>query len=487
MRAGSGVGDGPSGRFRPGRSRERVRRTGPLTGRFKAAALVAALLVLIAISGGCLHKESGELKVGEASRERISRFVSATGVLEPADPVYVFSPVDATIASLEVKDGDFVEAGRILARLDEEKLREALASARARYLAAGSLGDAIAAQYRLAGAIGQGLESISGYFVQLAREMGSVARTVAEAVPLLVSYLPPEAREDARLVYENLRRELDELANIDLPRASIQVPGMPSSVSGASSASKEAAGYELKRLSDALRKPYLSSPVAGHVVFLQPSAGLPSQLLGSLGSLGGIASMLSSFAGFAGIDLGGLFEGTGGGELREGSKVAAGSPVFQVVDLREMRVKVQVEEADALLVRKGQEVRVYLDALPGKTFTGRVESVGVKAEKGSSGNTVFPVYVRLDRTEEDLRIGLNATVDLQVESREQAVVIPLSAVVESDGRSFVYVVSEGKAVLREVVLGIREKEMVEVISGLEEGELVVVEDVRRVKEGMRVR
>jgi len=461
--------------------------SGPFSGRLKAAILVAMLLGLISASGGCFHREVGGVEVGEATRGRISRFVSATGVLEPADPVYVFSPVDATIASLEVKDGDFVEAGRVLARFDVEKLKESLASARASYLAAGSLGDVIAAQHQLAGAVSQNLERLSNYYATLVKEMGTVARTVVETIPLVFPYLPPEVRNQAGELYGTLSKELEEIALMGLPQVSLQVPGMPSSAAEASSAAREAASYQLKRLSEALRKPFLASPVAGHVVFLQPSAGLTSQLLGGLGGLGGLASMLSSFAGFAGIDLGSLFQGSEGGELREGSKVAAGSPVFQVVDLREMKVKVQVEEADALLVRKGQEVRVYLDALPGKSFAGRVESVGMRAEKGSSGNTVFPVYVRLERTEEELRIGLNATVDLEVESREGAVVIPLGAVVEADGRNFVYVVVDDKAVLREVFLGIRERDMVEVVSGLEEGESLVVGEVHKVKEGMRVR
>lgn len=459
---------------------------GLIHGKLRAALMVAVLVGLLSASGGCFHREAGAVKVGEAHKGKVSRFVTATGTLEPADPVYVSFPVDVTIASLEVRDGDYVEAGRVLARLDEEKLKESLASARANYLAAGSLGDMLAAQYQVAGAMSQNLEAAYRYLLHLAEEMREVAGIVVDAAPLLIPYLPPEARQGIYELYEGLRGVLGEMQGARLPEVSFRVPGPPSSVAEASAAGKEAAGYRLRRLEEAARRPYLTSPVAGHVVFMQPSTDIASQLLRGLGDLGGMASILASFAGFTGLDLGGLFQGAEGGELRDGSRVAAGSPVFQVVDLREMKVRVQVEEADALMVRKGQQVRIYLDALPGKTFTGRVESVGVRGERGSGGNTVFPVVVRMDRTEEELRIGLNATVDLEVESREETVVVPYSAVVEVEGRSFVYVVADGRAVLREVRLGIRERDLVEVISGLEEGESLVVEDVRRVKEGMRV-
>ncbi len=453
----------------------------------KAAVLAVALLGLLSVMGGCFHKEEGEFKLAEAERRKISRFVSATGVLEPADPVYVASPVDATISSLEVQDGDYVEAGRILARLDEEELKESLASAKAAYQATGLLNDIIAYQSRFMGEIGQSLEAAYRHLALLVQEMRSVAGMVVDAVPLLFSYLPPETRDEARQTYESLRRALQDMQNVEPREVAFRLPPSPPTAAGASAASREAAGYRYRRLLEALKRPYLVSPVAGHVVFLQPSAGLSSQLLGGLGDLGGLTSVLASFAGFVGFDFSQIVQGPQGGELREGSRVAAGSPVFQVVDLREMRVKVEVEEADALQVKKGQKVRAYIDALPGKTFTGVVESVGVKGERGSGGNTVFPVMVRLDRTEEDLRIGLNATVDLEVESRDQSVAIPFSAVAEVDGRNFVYVVVDDKAVLREIQIGIREKDLVEVTSGLEEGEVLVVEDIRRVKEGMRVR
>ncbi len=169
-----------------------------------------------------------------------------------------------------------------------------------------------------------------------------------------------------------------------------------------------------------------------------------------------------------------------------GSKVSADSPVFQIVDLQNMRVRAEVEEADIPKVQVGQRVRVYLAAYPDLTFTGEVVQVGIRAESGSGGTTVFPVMVKLDRTEVPLRLGYNATVDIEVLSRKGIIHLPVTAVFSEDGKDYVFVVQEGKAVRREVAVGERSEEWVEILSGLEEGERVVTEGVGLVREGQKV-
>jgi multidrug efflux pump subunit AcrA (membrane-fusion protein) len=99
---------------------------------------------------------------------------------------------------------------------------------------------------------------------------------------------------------------------------------------------------------------------------------------------------------------------------------------------------------------------------------------------------IFLVVVQMDRTEIPLRLGYNATVDIKVLSKTDVIAVPITAMLEEDGTDYVYVVEEGKAYRREIDTGDRTEEWLEVVSGLDEGERIVVEGVGKVKEGQKV-
>jgi RND family efflux transporter MFP subunit len=151
-----------------------------------------------------------------------------------------------------------------------------------------------------------------------------------------------------------------------------------------------------------------------------------------------------------------------------------------------MSVKAQVDETDIPNVSKGQKAQVSLDAYPGTTFTGTVDQVAVKSESGSGGTTVFPVIVNIDRTGIPLRLGYNSTVDIQVLDDKDVITIPLTALMESGGGDYVFVIEDGKAHQRRITVGPRSQDAVEVTSGLDVGESIVSEGVDKVKEGQKV-
>jgi RND family efflux transporter MFP subunit len=151
-----------------------------------------------------------------------------------------------------------------------------------------------------------------------------------------------------------------------------------------------------------------------------------------------------------------------------------------------MRVKAQVEETDIPMVREGQRAEIYLDAYPDLVFHGEVVQVGVEAETGSGGTTVFPVVVQMEYTDIPLRLGYNATVDIEVLFKEDVITVPVTALVTWDDGDYVFVVEEGKARLRRVETGERTDEWIEIVSGLEPGERIVVEGAGKVSEGQKV-
>jgi hypothetical protein len=77
-------------------------------------------------------------------------------------------------------------------------------------------------------------------------------------------------------------------------------------------------------------------------------------------------------------------------------------------------------------------------------------------------------------------------VDIKVLSKDNIIYIPITALLQENGLNYVYVVVDGKAYLKKIETGDRTEEWVEVISGLDEGERIVIEGVGKISEGQKV-
>ena len=155
-----------------------------------------------------------------------------------------------------------------------------------------------------------------------------------------------------------------------------------------------------------------------------------------------------------------------------GDKVSADMPVVHLVDLSRMELEAQVPVSEIPYVKVGQEVVFRVDGFVGRPFTGRVERVNPSAEAGSRSISIF---VALPNADGALRGGMFASGSLAARLGTEVDVIPMSAVLEEGGQSYVYVVKDGKVERRSVSVGARNKErgLVEVREGLEHGVPVI--------------
>lgn len=150
--------------------------------------------------------------------------------------------------------------------------------------------------------------------------------------------------------------------------------------------------------------------------------------------------------------------------------ISVNDPLFRISDFEPLLCPVQLPEKDLPGLRPGQNAYVTLAAWPGRRFDARVQRIRpvVDAATGT-------VRVTLEvRTEGDLRPGMFGRVFVEMDRREDAVVIPKAALSLDSIGDTVYVARDGTAARRDVKLGFRDGEKVEVLSGLEEGEQVVV-------------
>ena len=151
-------------------------------------------------------------------------------------------------------------------------------------------------------------------------------------------------------------------------------------------------------------------------------------------------------------------------------QVSVNTPLYRLSDFDPLLCPIQVPERSLPRVKLGQQAWVTVEAWPDERFTAKVLRISpiVEAETGT-------VKVTLDlRHGGRLRPGMFARVFVETERREGALVVPKAALsLESIGDT-VYVAADGVASRREVELGFRQGDLVEVLSGIEEGEHVVV-------------
>ena len=168
-----------------------------------------------------------------------------------------------------------------------------------------------------------------------------------------------------------------------------------------------------------------------------------------------------------------------------GEVVAVNQPLFRVGDTRDLVLEVAVDEADVARVRAGgvggpaSVAAVSLYAFPRQVLAGRVFEVLPDAQRERKS---FLVKVRLDAPPAGLRSGMSAEVNVIASAKEGALLAPTDAVV--DGVAWVAV--DGRARRRRVELGVRDLLHAEVLSGLAEGEWVVVQGQDTLTDGARV-
>lgn len=153
-----------------------------------------------------------------------------------------------------------------------------------------------------------------------------------------------------------------------------------------------------------------------------------------------------------------------------GEYLAAGAPVLTLVKLTPLRLRLDVPEREALNIRFGQEVAVRTEGAT-DAWTGRIVRLSPAIEEA---NRSLIVEAEVDNSRGLLRPGSFARAEIVTESGGDAVVVPASSLVLFAGIEKVVTVKDGKALDRPVTTGRRAGDAVEILSGLQDGEAVVV-------------
>jgi RND family efflux transporter MFP subunit len=166
-----------------------------------------------------------------------------------------------------------------------------------------------------------------------------------------------------------------------------------------------------------------------------------------------------------------------------GQTVSPGVAVATIVNMDQVKIKLNVPEKDVVHLKEGQAAKVRVTSLKGKEFTGKLTSLAPAADARTRS---FLAEVTLDNPGYELKPGMFAEVRLVTETRKDVVMVPQDAVLVEGDEHVVYVVSGNRAHRREVKLGLGNDEAVEVLSGVKEGEDLVVTGQDYLEDGVPV-
>ena len=159
---------------------------------------------------------------------------------------------------------------------------------------------------------------------------------------------------------------------------------------------------------------------------------------------------------------------------------SATSGVLTLVDFSRIKIRVDVSPSDIIRIKKGQTAILRVPSLPGQEFQGTIHVVNLAADPLTKK---FGVEVTVENPDLVLRPGTFGEIVLEISTHEDALVVPQKAILTN---KYLFIVENGKAVKREVVLGLQNSTMVEITSGLAEGDEVVVEGNFGLEEGAAV-
>lgn len=180
------------------------------------------------------------------------------------------------------------------------------------------------------------------------------------------------------------------------------------------------------------------------------------------------------------------FEGTiTSRQIQVGQYVRPSEPIVSIVDLGQREIETKVDAADSSAINTGQEVDVSTDAFPGRKWRELVTRVAPSANRESMANTVN-VYISLGKEAPPLKVGQQVDADIRIVSADQAIKLPIGALIQRNGKIWVAVSEEGRVHYLPVTTGMEDLTHAEITQGIRSGQEVILPKGAVLNEGDRV-
>lgn len=169
--------------------------------------------------------------------------------------------------------------------------------------------------------------------------------------------------------------------------------------------------------------------------------------------------------------------------IEAGGRVSANQQAFTIEDFKPLLIRVYVPTSDAIGLETGLPARVTTEILKGEIFDGSVTLINPRVDV-QTGTIKVTVEVYDDTLH--LKPGMFVEVRIATGAKDNVLVIPRKAILFKTGKTYVFVLQDGKAYQREISLGLSEEDEAEVLSGVAEGDVIVSVGVENLKDGQPV-
>jgi len=169
--------------------------------------------------------------------------------------------------------------------------------------------------------------------------------------------------------------------------------------------------------------------------------------------------------------------------LEEGVFASAGAAIATIVNLSQVKVQLNLTEAEVYQAEQGQQIKITTDVYPGQVFNGKITFISPQADETHN----YRVEILADNNDRALlRSGTFVYADFSRKTKQEILLIPREALTESIKDAAVYVVENNIVHLKSIKTGIEMNNMIQVLSGLKAGETVVTSGQINLKEGAKI-
>ncbi len=161
--------------------------------------------------------------------------------------------------------------------------------------------------------------------------------------------------------------------------------------------------------------------------------------------------------------------------------------IAEIAELGSSQFHTNVDQADIVKIRLLQKAAIRLDPFPDRVFQASTREIGLASLPDPTGRVRYQVKLHVDTPDGRLlKVGMSGTASFLLARRAQAVTLPPPLILQQGEDEFVFVLDKDRARLRKIKTGLHGEDVVEVVSGLRAGELVIDQGRARLKDGRRV-
>ena len=441
-----------------------------------------AAVVLVVTIGALNGNAAQSVDTAAVVRGTLEQKVELNGNVETDNVLTYYSQIDGKIGSINVKKGDFVKKGDVLITYDESNLdyNIQMASLNAQSQL-GSYNNQMQTGGRTAGLYSEATRNLAVLDQQITDTQAAVtqmqkditakkAALADEGAKLQVSLIEWADKPDSD-EYENLQKLVQTNAyeqsyNGDLVAMQQELDRLNLQLSAckeykAEMTSQKSASYSGLMTSGA-KDQLEADKAANEMASADKQARLEEAKKGIVAEFDGVVTEINAL---------------------KGSNVASGAALITLESTKDIVVRFNVSKYDIENIEEGQTATVKIK---NKEYTGKVDRIDRMTSRDSSQASGVGMEIRLDAPDDDIILGLEAKATIDTVSIDNVLQIPKGAVYSGTEGEYVYVLRDKKAVKVDVTVGAYNTENIEIVSGLNENDTVIIAGDLEITEGMEL-